>query len=101
MAAGVTLNAASIRPVGVDPQGWFQVNVEVPFRFDMLETLDDLEDYIDSARASTFGTWQDPLVLGGAGGLYIWYSGGVEYRKTGAAPTSATDGEEWMGGAIV
>jgi len=36
------------------------------------------------------GTWDDPLVLNGGG--YLWYDGTNIRGKTGAAPTSETDG---------
>jgi len=99
---GVTLNAAAIRPIGQDAQeAWYQVNVETPYRFDLLETTLDLSDFVADTRTSTFGTWEDPLNLGGSTGLYIWYVSGAEYRKTGSAPTSETDGTEWVTGAVV
>ena len=39
---------------------------------------------------SESGTWDDPLVLNGGG--YLWYDGTNIRGKTGAAPTSETDG---------
>jgi len=99
---GVALNAAAIEPVGQDEVGgFFQTNVRVAFRYDYNELLRDLDDFVADAGATDFGTWQNPLLLGGTAGLYIWYVSGAEYAKTGAAPTHETDGTERAAGAVV
>lgn len=98
---GVTLQAASIRVIGTDAEGaWYQVNIETPYRYDLLETS---EGSAMSFSVLEFGTWQDPLILGGATGLYQWWDAttGCRREKSGSAPTSETDGREVESGAVV
>lgn len=98
---GVTLQASSIRPIGTDETGaWYQVNVETPYRYDLLETQEGVSL---SFSLLEFGTWQDPLILGGDGGYYLWWdeTTGCRREKSGSAPTSETDGTEvGMGGVV-
>jgi len=45
---------------------------------------------------ATFGTWQNPLLLGGPGGVWWWYDFATPcWRKRyGDRPASETDGIE-------
>ena len=49
------------------------------------------------------GTWDDPHILGGATGLYIWYDATEECRRTkhGSPPTTEQDGTATQYGNIV
>jgi len=40
------------------------------------------------------GTWQDPIILGGALGLYWWYdfTNDTARKKAGSPPSSEIDG---------
>ena len=82
---GVVIGAASPHPIGTTQDGWYQTNVSVLFRYDLLTSY---------TAEATYGTWQNPEILGGTSGLYIWYNAttGNEMHKGGSAPKSDTDG---------
>ena len=97
VASDVTLLASTVRPIGQDEQGWFQVNVDTPFRFDMLETRSDI-DYAEDSTSEQ-GTWGNPARFGDA---YVWYddTNDVMRIKTDSAPTSETDGVALVTGGL-
>ena len=91
---GVVIGAATPLPVGTTSEGNYQINVTARFRYDTLITF---------TSEATYGTWQNPMILGGASGLYVWYdfTNGCERNKSGSAPLSEIDGVESGVGGVV
>ena len=87
VAEDVVIGAPIVRPIGQEQEGWYQVNVEAPFRFDLFEGTSGVAY---SSDVETQGTWTNPLLLNGA---YIWYDAtNAVMRMSTTAPTSETDG---------
>ena len=80
-------------------QRWADKNNTTTTRLDVARKMADwlryaLSTFMDPALASTFGLWENPLILGGTTGLYTWYdvTNDCERKKSGSAPNNETDG---------
>jgi len=61
-----------------------------------------LDEVMDTTLTNTWGTWQNPFILGGASGWYMWFDETYDCprEKVGSAPSNEQDGLERGGGVV-
>lgn len=89
-------------------QRWDPVKGTTKTRLDYARAMCDylryaLSTLMDPDLTATFGTWENPFILGGATGIYTWVdvTNQCERKKIGSAPGSEIDGVVTGAGGIV
>jgi len=84
-------NGVALRWVQGNPTDETRMNI-ARIHIDHLYTA--LTALLDTAYSGLIGTWENPIDLGGASGLHLWYdaTNGIFRYTTGSDPSSETDG---------